>query len=86
MLTVGVITAKGHPAETKKYLTDFVAQQRLSHLPVVRESGHQTRCRTEDSPLGLGRVLVAGDAAGLLEPWTREGISYAVRSGRLAGA
>ncbi|MFN2524215.1 MAG: hypothetical protein ABR614_13015, partial [Mycobacteriales bacterium] len=32
-----------------------------------------------------GRVLVAGDAAGLLEPWTREGISYALRSGALAG-
>jgi flavin-dependent dehydrogenase len=31
------------------------------------------------------RVLVAGDAAGLLEPWTREGISYALRSGRAAG-
>jgi flavin-dependent dehydrogenase len=30
-------------------------------------------------------VLVAGDAAGLLEPWTREGISYALRSGRAAG-
>jgi flavin-dependent dehydrogenase len=30
-------------------------------------------------------VLVCGDAAGLLEPWTREGISYALRSGRLAG-
>jgi flavin-dependent dehydrogenase len=28
---------------------------------------------------------VAGDAAGLLEPWTREGISFALRSGRLAG-
>jgi flavin-dependent dehydrogenase len=32
------------------------------------------------------RVLVAGDAAGLLEPWTREGISFALRSGALAGA
>jgi flavin-dependent dehydrogenase len=30
-------------------------------------------------------VLVAGDAAGLLEPWSREGISYALRSGRIAG-
>jgi flavin-dependent dehydrogenase len=30
-------------------------------------------------------VLVCGDAAGLLEPWTREGISFALRSGRLAG-
>jgi flavin-dependent dehydrogenase len=33
-----------------------------------------------------GRVAVAGDAAGLLEPWTREGISFALRSGTLAGA
>ena len=31
-------------------------------------------------------MLVAGDAAGLLEPWTREGISFALRSGALAGA
>jgi geranylgeranyl reductase family protein len=86
VLTVGVIMAKGKPAETRQYLTDFIAQQRLSHLEVVRESGHLTRCRTADSPLGRGRVLLAGDAAGLLEPWTREGISYAVRSGALAGS
>jgi flavin-dependent dehydrogenase len=50
------------------------------------DSGHLTRCRADDSPLRHGRVLVAGDAAGLLEPWTREGISYALRSGALAGA
>ncbi|MGW0901365.1 geranylgeranyl reductase family protein, partial [Streptomyces goshikiensis] len=47
--------------------------------------GHLTRCRKPESPLSRGRVLVAGDAAGLLEPWTREGISFALRSGRLAG-
>lgn len=86
VLTVGVIQAKGAPNETKTYLSDFVAQQGLSHLVEVRSSGHLTRCRRPDSPLGAGRVLVAGDAAGLLEPWTREGISYAVRSGALAGA
>ena len=31
-------------------------------------------------------MIVAGDAAGLLDPWTREGISFALRSGALAGA
>jgi flavin-dependent dehydrogenase len=30
-------------------------------------------------------VLVAGDAAGLLDPWSREGISFALRSGAMAG-
>jgi flavin-dependent dehydrogenase len=52
---------------------------------VVRDSGHLTRCRAADAPLRRGRVLVVGDAAGLLEPWTREGISYALRSGSWAG-
>jgi geranylgeranyl reductase family protein len=84
-LTVGVIMAKGHGAETKQYLRDFVAGLGLADRKVVRDSGHLTRCRRPDSPLVKGRVMVVGDAAGLLEPWTREGISYALRSGTWAG-
>ncbi|WP_440067208.1 NAD(P)/FAD-dependent oxidoreductase [Streptosporangium sp. OZ121] len=34
---------------------------------------------------GSGRVLLAGDAAGLINPLTGEGIFYALLSGRLAG-
>ena len=85
-LTVGVIMAKGHGAETKQYLSDFQARLGLAGRRVVRDSGHLTRCRRPGSPLRRGRVLVTGDAAGLLEPWTREGISYALRSGTWAGA
>ena len=84
-LTVGVIAAKGDPTATRAYLADLVAQLGLDGLRVLHDSGHLTRCRTPTSPLGSGRVLLAGDAAGLLEPWTREGISFAVRSGELAG-
>jgi geranylgeranyl reductase family protein len=84
-LTVGVIMAKGHGGETKQYLRDLVAGLGLADRKVVRDSGHLTRCRRPDSPLVRGRVMVVGDAAGLLEPWTREGISYALRSGTWAG-
>ena len=84
-LTVGVIMAKGKGAETKDYLRDFLDRLGLADRPVLRDSGHLTRCRRADSPLRRGRVLVVGDAAGLLEPWTREGISYALRSGSWAG-
>lgn len=84
-LTVGVIMAKGKGAETKDYLSRFLAQLGLTDREVRRDSGHLTRCRTVDAPLRKGRVLVVGDAAGLLEPWTREGISYAMRSGSWAG-
>jgi geranylgeranyl reductase family protein len=85
-LTVGVIAARGQGEATKRYLRDFVAGLGLADLTAEQDSGHLTRCRSEDSPLRRGRVLVAGDAAGLLEPWTREGISFALRSGALAGA
>jgi len=84
-LTVGVIAAKGRPAETRAYLATLVRQLGLDGLRVLHDSGHLTRCRAPSSPLGAGRLLLAGDAAGLLEPWTREGISFAVRSGELAG-
>ncbi|MFI9308652.1 geranylgeranyl reductase family protein [Streptomyces triculaminicus] len=84
-LTVGVISARGEGAGTKRYLEDFIARLGLAGFEPSISSGHLTRCRTDDSPLSRGRVIVCGDAAGLLEPWTREGISFALRSGRLAG-
>ena len=84
-LTVGVIAARGQGDATKAYLREFVSRLGLGGYPAVRDSGHLTRCRTEGSPLRRGHVIVAGDAAGLLEPWTREGISFALRSGALAG-
>jgi geranylgeranyl reductase family protein len=84
-LTVGVIAARGQGDATKAYLREFVGRLGLDGYQAVRDSGHLTRCRSEGSPLRKGPVIVAGDAAGLLEPWTREGISFALRSGALAG-
>lgn len=84
-LTVGVIASRGEGERTRAYLRDFLARLGLSGVTPEHDSGHLTRCRAADSPLRRDRVLVAGDAAGLLEPWSREGISYALRSGRLAG-
>lgn len=84
-LTVGVIGDRTDGAKLKTYLADFVTRLGLSGLEPLHDSGHLTRCRTADSPLARDRVLLAGDAAGLLEPWTREGISFALRSGKAAG-
>lgn len=84
-LTVGVIAARGQGEATKAYLREFVGRLGLSGFETVQDSGHLTRCRRDSSPLRKGQVIVAGDAAGLLDPWTREGISFALRSGALAG-
>jgi geranylgeranyl reductase family protein len=84
-LSVDVIAARGSGGQVRGYLRDFLARLRLSQVEPAMSSGHLTRCRTEDAPLYRGRVLVAGDAAGLLDPWSREGISFALRSGAMAG-
>jgi flavin-dependent dehydrogenase len=86
LLSVGVIGARGHGEALRTYYRRVVSRLGLYGVQPVHESGHLTRVRTADSPLRRGRVVVAGDAAGLLDPWTREGISFAMRSGRLAGA
>jgi flavin-dependent dehydrogenase len=86
VLTVGVIGARDDGPAMRAYYERFVAQLGLADLPRLHDSGHLTRVRADGSPVRRGRVLVAGDAAGLLDPWTREGISFALRSGRLAGS
>ena len=84
-LTVGVIGDRRHGEQLRAYYSSFVASLGLDLRAAVQDGGHLTRVRAPSSPLVRGRVLVAGDAAGLLEPWTREGISFALRSGALAG-
>lgn len=74
-LSVGVIAARGDGAATRRYLKEFIDRLGLAGFEPDVVSGHLTRCRSADSPLSRGRVVVCGDAAGLLEPWTREGIS-----------
>jgi flavin-dependent dehydrogenase len=86
-LTVGVIQKKGAPDATRRYLAEWRQHLGLGEAtaPTLHSSGHLTQWRTPGSPLRRGDVIVAGDAAGLLEPWTREGISFALRSGSWAG-
>ncbi|MDG4833301.1 geranylgeranyl reductase family protein [Solwaraspora sp. WMMD1047] len=47
---------------------------------------HHLPLSTHRPPVGRGRVLLAGDALSLINPFTGEGIFYAVLSGALAGA
>jgi geranylgeranyl reductase family protein len=55
---------------------DAVTELRAHHLPLS----------THRPAAGRGRVLLAGDALSLVNPFTGEGIFYAVLSGSLAGA
>ena len=65
----------------------------LAGLEQLLDGGEAARPRAHRLPLSTGRprlpdgrVLLAGDAASLINPLTGEGIFYAVLSGALAGA
>lgn len=83
--TAGVVAARGSPAALRAYKNDFLERHGLLGPRPLHDTGHLTRCRRPGSPLARGRVLIAGDAAALVDHWSREGISYALRSGSLAG-
>ncbi|MGW5053649.1 NAD(P)/FAD-dependent oxidoreductase [Actinokineospora sp. NPDC004072] len=72
------------PPPTRAQLTD-----RLHHLlpacPPLPLRGHRLPLSPGRPAPGRGRILLAGDAASLINPLTGEGIHYAVLSGILAG-
>ena len=51
---------------------------------VIRSHGYLLPCRKPGAAVQRGRVLLVGDAAGLVEAFTGEGIYWAVRSAQIA--
>lgn len=81
-LSVGV---GGAASLSKRFKAYF--DQLLCHLGVEEEvgfRGHLMPMRGKGVAIQRDNVLLLGDAAGLVHPFTREGIFYAVRSARLA--
>lgn len=83
VLVVGV----GGPARQGPQLRQYHAHL-LSHLGLREQSfplaAHLIPHRVTPRPIRRGRVLLVGDAAGLADFWTGEGIFSALHSARLA--
>lgn len=58
----------------------------LEEAPMANLRGHHLPTRTDGRPIVRGRALLVGDAAGLVDPISGEGIYGAFVSGRLAAA
>ncbi|GAB3452175.1 geranylgeranyl reductase family protein [Actinophytocola sediminis] len=74
----------GAAPPTRAQLTERL-HDLLPDCPPVALRGHRLPLSPGRPDVGAGRVLLAGDAASLINPLTGEGIYYAVRSGLLAG-
>jgi geranylgeranyl reductase family protein len=80
---VGVFTRGGARRRLRDELARYLDAVGLGEARVMRLRGAPIPVRPRRPP-ARGRVLLAGDAAGLADPLTGEGISLAIRSGRLA--
>ncbi|MDD5218281.1 MAG: geranylgeranyl reductase family protein [Candidatus Omnitrophica bacterium] len=84
-LSIGLGTALNHkgPVNLHECLRQYMASLGIQPLHIERH-GFIIPIRTHRGPLFHGRTLFAGDAAGLADPITAEGISPAVISGYYA--
>ena len=78
----------GGPAHMAKrmpaYYVDFIAHCGIPVSETISNRSHPLPVRTRKALFHKGRVLVAGDAAGLTDALTGEGIFWAVKSGMMA--
>jgi len=84
-LSVGVVSLRRGRVNLGRALTTYLGALGIDPGP-VRPRGSLIPIRPCGQPWVRGRVLAVGDAAGLADPLTAEGISGAVLSGRLAAA
>lgn len=82
-LSVGIGALKPKPGELQATLKRVMARYGIS-LDGVKLHGHPLPVYVRREPVATRRVLLAGDAAGLVDPLTGEGIRFAVQSGRMA--
>ncbi len=83
-LDVGVVSMLPRPGNLKHFLWRYLKRLGLADAPVCDLRAAPIPVAAHTGGLARGRVLLVGDAAGLADPLTAEGISHAVRSGRLA--
>ena len=82
-LSVGIGSFRGRVSDIRQILQREMARLGIA-IAGVRLRGHPLPIHLKREPLRSGRVLLTGDAAGLVDPLLGEGIRHAVDSARLA--
>ncbi|MEX2081415.1 MAG: NAD(P)/FAD-dependent oxidoreductase, partial [Dehalococcoidia bacterium] len=84
VLSIGIVLPPEQAGAMKARVRAYTRRLGLEGSEVEVARGHKVRFRRGDEPIAAGTVLLAGDAAGLADEFTEEGIFYAVQSGRIA--
>jgi geranylgeranyl reductase family protein len=83
-LSVGILSTHRVCTNLTASLAGYLRGLGLTRLQKTERHGYVIPLAPRRGPLAQGRVLLTGDAAGLVDPVTAEGISHALLSGRLA--
>lgn len=83
-LSIGVGAMKRHAPNLRAYYERYLASLDLGDYKVRSIRGHHIPMRLAKTPVAKGRVLLIGDAAGVADPFSGEGIYHAIKSAQLA--
>ncbi|MGH2460155.1 MAG: hypothetical protein ACRDIY_14970, partial [Chloroflexota bacterium] len=82
---VGIGTADRRQfRQLRRHLSDFIARNHFDFAQPPRIVGHKIPVWRGIEPLHQKNVVLAGDAAGVADPFFGEGIAYAIQTGRFA--
>ena len=82
-LSVGIGALHPRPGELQSVLERVMKRYGISISGQPRK-GHPLPIYTRQEQISTARTLLTGDAAGLVDPFTGEGIRFAIKSGRVA--
>lgn len=80
----GLPTFDDYGSRLRQYDEKHTAARAPGIKRVIRSHGYLLPCRLPGAPVQKGRALLVGDAAGLVEAFTGEGIYWAIRSAQIA--
>lgn len=84
VLSIGIVVPPEQARTMKARVARYIDNLGLRGAEVAIARGHKIRLRRGGELIADERAVLAGDAAGLADEFTEEGISYAIHSGRLA--
>lgn len=84
LLSIGAVLSPAHGPRLRDELRGYLQRLGLGAAPIERLVGHKILFRRGRTPIAGEGALLVGDAAGLADEFSAEGIFYAVRSAQLA--
>ncbi len=83
-LSIGVLTMRGGSANLNERFDSYLRLLGITSALRMERHGSLIPVTTRSAPFAVGRILLAGDAAGFVDPVTCEGITFAIQSGQIA--